>query len=105
MQTLLDFLSFKTFISPGILVFCYYLGALGAPLTMLAIVFWARRKAGQQGYAPENFSLWTRWATPQNPLKVLLIFRVLFICMEIVWRKMFEFMLAYFQMRDALVQG
>ena len=57
MQTLLDVLSFKTFITPSILIVCYYLGALGVPLTMLAIVIWARREVGKQSYAPENLSL------------------------------------------------
>jgi len=104
MQTLLDFLSFKSFISPSILICCYYLGAFGAPLTMLGIVLWARREASKQDFVPENYSLWTRWATHQNQLIVLLMFIGMFICMEIGWRMMFEFMLAYFQMRDALVQ-
>ena len=103
MQTLLDFLSFKTFITPSILIVCYYLGALGAPLFTIGMFIWARREAAKQGFAPENYSLWTRWATQQNQLLVLLMFIGMFICMEIGWRMMFEFMLAYFQMRDALV--
>ena len=103
MQTLLDILSFKSFISPSVLIVCYYLGALGAPLVMLGTLIWARREAGKQGFAPENLSFWTRWASHPNQLKVLLIFILMFICMEIGWRMMFEFMLAYFQMRDALL--
>jgi hypothetical protein len=103
MQTLLDFLSFKSFISPSVLIVCYYLGALGVPLAMLGTLIWARREARKQDFAPENLSLWTRWATHQNQLKVLVLFIGIFICMEIGWRMMFEFMLAYFQMRDALV--
>jgi len=105
MQTLLDFLSFKSFISPSVLIVCYYLGALGVPLAMLGTLIWARREAGKQGFAPENLNLWTRWATHQNQLKVLLLFIGMFICMEIGWRMMFEFMLAYFQMRDALIHS
>ena len=103
MQALLDFLSFKTFITPSILIGCYYLGALGVPLFMIGMFIWARHEAGKQGFAPENYSLWQRWATHQNQLIVLVMFVGMFICMEMGWRMMFEFMLAYFQMRDALV--
>lgn len=103
MQTLLDVLSFKTFITPSILIVCYYLGALGVPLFMIGMFIRGRREAVNQGFAPENYNLWQRWATQQNQLIVLVLFVGMFICMEIGWRMMFEFMLAYFQMRDALV--
>jgi len=103
MQTLLDVLSFKTFITPSILIVCYYLGALGVPLFMIGMLIRARHEAVNQGVAPENYNLWQRWATQQNQLIMLVLFIGMFICMEIGWRMMFEFMLAYFQMRDALV--
>ncbi|MEW5837765.1 MAG: DUF4282 domain-containing protein [Pseudomonadota bacterium] len=103
MQALLDFLSFKSFISPSILMACYYCGAVAMPMVMLGIVFWGRRTMRQQGFAPEDLSLWTRWATHRNQLVVLAIFLFIFLMMQIGWRMMFEFMLAYFQMRDALL--
>ena len=103
MQTLLDFLSFKSFISPSILILCYYCGALLMPIFMLGSAFWVRRKMREQGFAAQNLSLWTRWASHRNLLIALLIFVGMFLMMQIAWRMMFEFMLAYFQMRDALL--
>ena len=48
-------------------------------------------------------SRWKTWATHSSPVVVASLFLLLFVCMEMGWRMMFEFMLAYFQMRDALL--
>lgn len=103
MQTLFDFLSFKSFISPSVLLFCYYLGALGAPMLAGGMIVWMRREARARGLTIENQAFWTRWATHKNIITVSALFVLMFVCMEIGWRMMFEFMLAYFQMREALL--
>ena len=103
MQTLLDFLNFKTFISPSVLLFCYYLGALGVPVFASVMIFWARKQSRERGVVFVPDSRWKTWATHSNPVVVASLFLLLFVCMEIGWRMMFEFMLAYFQMRDALL--
>ena len=108
MQPLLDFLSFKTFITPGVLLFCYYLGALGGPLGGGLFVVWLRpkyRNLRASGYSPqgEEPSLLLRWTAGGNGLLALVVFLLMLLCMEIMWRMMFEFMLAYFQMREALL--
>ncbi|MGD9888322.1 MAG: DUF4282 domain-containing protein [Halothiobacillaceae bacterium] len=103
MQTLLDFLSFKTFISPSVLLFCYYLGALGVPLFASVMLIWVRQQARKHGISFVADSRWKRWATQSNKTVLLALFGLFFVCMEIGWRMMFEFMLAYFQMRDALL--
>jgi len=65
MQTLLDFLSFKSFISPSVLIVCYYLGALGAPLAMLGTLIWARHGAKQANKAlPPKTSAYGRAGSP-----------------------------------------
>lgn len=33
-----------------------------------------------------------------------ILFLLFFICMEIMWRMMFEFLIAYLQMREALME-
>ncbi len=95
-----DFLSFETFIAPRVLLVCYYLGAVGIPLAAvllvrkLAALFPALGGAADQAKAaiPRKY----RW-------RIYLAMAVMFLCMEIVWRMMFEAMIGYFQMRDALV--
>ncbi len=95
-----DFLSFETFIAPAVLLVCYYLGAVGIPLVAvllvrkLAALFPAIGGAADQAKAaiPRKY----RW-------RIYLAMVVMFLCMEIVWRMMFEAMIGYFQMRDALV--
>jgi hypothetical protein len=107
MQSLVDFLSFKTFISPSILLGCYYFGALGFPFVFALFVVWARWKykaqdmPAQETIAGKSF-LW-QWVTLPNKALVMALFVLMWLCMEIMWRMMFEFMLAYFQMRDALL--
>ncbi|OYY73745.1 MAG: hypothetical protein B7Y40_07770 [Gammaproteobacteria bacterium 28-57-27] len=103
MQTLSDFLSFKAFISPSVLMFCYYFGALGVPLVAAVMLALARQKARERGLVLEKATLWASLATQQNIVVVATLFVLMFLCMEIGWRMMFEFMLAYFQMREALL--
>ena len=67
------------------------------------MIVWMRREARARGLATENQALWTRWATHKNIVTVSALFVLMFGCMEIGWRMMFEFMLAYFQMREALL--
>ncbi len=92
-----DFLTFKTFIAPSVLLVCYYLGAVVMPL--LSVIFVRK-------IAP-YFGVLARTAVVQVPVKyrsrLYFMILVAFVCMEIIWRMMFEAMIAYFQMRDALV--
>ena len=95
-----DFLSFDTFITPSVLLVCYYMGAVVMPLVAAFLVFKLARMfpalvgMGKQAKAaiPRKYRLRIYIATP-----------IVFLCMEIVWRMMFEAMIAYFQMREALV--
>jgi hypothetical protein len=92
-----DFLTFKTFIAPAVLLVCYYLGAVVMPL---ASIYMVRKLAPYFGQA-------ARKAAAHIPEKyrnrLYFSMFVAFICMEIIWRMMFEAMIAYFQMREALV--
>ena len=88
-----DFLTFKSFISTDILIFCYYIGAIVIP-----IFLWKSRN-----YLIDKFNISTPSSLNnqnRNYIKVAVI--VIFICMEIFWRMIFELMIAYFQMRDYL---
>ena len=99
-----DFLTFKTFISADVLIFFYYVGAVVIP-----ILIWQSRR-----YLIENFKIMKQInkafmkvfssfdAKEQTYIKVFAVFMFLF--MEMVWRMMFEAMIAYFDMRDCLQQ-
>ncbi|PHQ96555.1 MAG: hypothetical protein COB39_11905 [Marinosulfonomonas sp.] len=99
-----DFLRFEIFIAPSVLLFCYYLGAVGIPLAAVLLVRklfatypalgGAAKTAGAQIKAS---------ASRKNRLRIYLAMAAVFVCMEIVWRMMFEAMIAYFQMREALM--
>ena len=104
MQTLIDFLNFQTFISPFLLKAMYAMGALGIPVFSLLLSFWIRRKFDFVGDAIEaGKEVIKAVSKPQSRILLIVIFILFFISMEIMWRMMFEFMVAYFQMHHALV--
>ncbi|MFP4167799.1 MAG: DUF4282 domain-containing protein [Desulfonatronovibrionaceae bacterium] len=86
---LADFLTFQSVISPHILMFVYYLGAVACPVIMIL----AFRKA------KEN-SAFLREGKGKRVAGVLFL---LLIVGELAWRMLLEFLIAYFQIREALV--
>jgi hypothetical protein len=88
MQTFIDFLNFRFFISPYVLVICYYIGALGVPIGSWLLALWIKRKLTRT----------------KDRILLYILFIVFFICMEVMWRMMFEFIIAYLQMREALME-
>lgn len=103
MTDFLDFLSFRRYVSPYVLLFFYYLGAVLMPLAMVFFWAWlkrrfpvlddARRQLGDVGRS--NFSSTQR-------VSFLLACIFCFILAELFWRMMFEFMIAYFHMASDL---
>ena len=85
MQELIDIITFKTMISKQMLFIFYYLGALVVPFIIYTYT--------KSIYKPVQ----------NNFPKVFMIFISVFIFMEILWRMMFEFLIAFLQIRDALV--
>lgn len=99
-----DFLMFKTFISADVLIFFYYIGAV-----LIPILLWQSRRYLIEkskiineinSYMLKIFSSFS--TKEQIYAKLFMIF--VFIFMELIWRMMFEFMIAYFDMRDYLQQ-
>jgi len=97
-----DFLTFKSFITGELLILFYYIGAVAVPLLLWML----------QNYLARKFSLFQKLQSMQKQfyttlnnkdrmIYVLIIF-CLFLSIEILWRMMFETMIAYFQMRDYL---
>jgi hypothetical protein len=85
MQEILDIITFKTMISKQMLFIFYYIGAILVPILIY--------KYTKSIYTPLK----------NNAPKIFVLFLSMFIFMEILWRMMFEFLIAFLQIRDALV--
>ncbi|MDA3945461.1 MAG: DUF4282 domain-containing protein [Helicobacteraceae bacterium] len=102
----MDFLTFKSFISTEALIVFYYIGAIIMPFGAWYFTIWSIRK-----YEIVNMSYETGKATFWKSLNLkqksgLIIFLIAsFLLMELFWRMLFEFLIAYMQIRGALVQS
>ncbi|MEN4046112.1 MULTISPECIES: DUF4282 domain-containing protein [Sulfurimonas] len=88
-----NILSFNTFIAQDIFIFFYYIFALFVP-----VLVWKMRF-----FLIKRFSfLKERALGKQNKLVLILFFGVIFLCMELCLRILFEGMIGYFDMHDYL---
>ncbi len=94
--------TFDIFISPYLLILFYYLGALGGPFLIVMVLRQLRSQRSSIGMAQPESSAWhaAAWARSVNGIRLLGLLAI--IGFELLWRIMFEFVLAYFQMRDYL---
>lgn len=99
-----EFLTFETFITPTLLIFIYYIGAVVIPIVSWYFVHWIKTayfsKTDMKGKAASlSVSLTMRQRTI-----VFTIFLISFLLMEMFWRMIFEFFIAYFDIHDALMK-
>lgn len=99
-----DFVSFRVLMTPAILVIVYYIGAITGPLLLI----WFFRKTSQisndMAVTPKKGRLRESVITDNNNIGVITAI-VLIIFMEIGWRMLFEILIAYFQIHNALMQA
>lgn len=101
---MLDFLSFKSFISIKVLIGFYYLGVVFLPL----LVWWLSQKRlryrllAQQVMQNMN-TYWWQHLTQKQKLQLGLVLLGGFLFLQLFWRMLFEFLIAYMQIRDALL--
>ena len=99
-----DFITFKIFISPTLLLLFYYIGAAVMPMFAWLACRWLMEKIV---ILKEEHKVTKHIAKRSMNLKYRLIFIFLFIIiflfMQIIWRMIFEFLIAYMQIRDVLV--
>ncbi len=98
-----DFLTFQTFITPTLLIVMYYIGALLIPIVSWYLARWIKRSYFSEVSGVIKEEIHTRTTSKQRFI-VLLSFLLCFLCMEIFWRVLFEFFIAYFDMHNALMQ-
>ena len=100
----MDFLTFKKFISTDILIIFYYFGALILPVGMWLLLTWFIRKYRlfNTVYESGKEIIW-KLLNRKQKIKFVAFFISLFLFMELFWRMLFEFLIAYLQIREALV--
>lgn len=98
-----DFLTFEIFITPLFLIFIYYIGAVIIPLFAWIISLWIK-KIYFSNVSKKIKNEIKRNTTFFQRLFFSMAFIFCFLCMELFWRVMFEFFIAYFDMHDALMK-
>lgn len=101
LQALGDLLTFRTFVTPSVLVAVYFLGAVSVPVFawLLARRVVTALDARGERWPASSPGLQAGARARTGALAVLL-----FVALELGWRMLFEFLLAYFQIREALVR-
>ena len=102
----MDFLTFKTFISTEVLIIFYYIGALILPVGLWILLTRLVRKYRflDTAYESGKEMIW-KSLTKKQQTKLVSFFITAFLFMELFWRMLFEFLIAYMQMRDALINA
>lgn len=99
-----DILSFQVYVTPGLLILVYYLGAIGIPLLVLRYTLRARdRIAALADAHREHLPDLPSPRLPGSGRRPWLYALLFFVLLELCWRMMIEFLLAYFDIRAALV--
>ncbi len=101
---MIDFLNFKSFISIEVLIIFYYMGAIMIPIAMWLFSHWLIQRFNilSQSYEKGKRLLWSSLTTKQK-IMLAFFFTACFFFMQLFWRMMFEYLIAFMQMRDALV--
>ncbi|MCF6207264.1 MAG: DUF4282 domain-containing protein [Sulfurovum sp.] len=96
---MIDFLTFKTFITPSLLVLMYVMGAVVIPFVSYYVGKWLLTR-----YFSKQKEQFYAVTTIKQRIWLLMLFVGCFVCMEIMWRVMMEFFVAYFDMHEALMK-
>jgi len=101
----MDFLTFKSFISIEVLIIFYYIGAVIFPFVIWSFLTWliGKYKLVNTSYESGKKILWDSLNKNQQT-KLLAFFITSFLFVELFWRMLFEFLIAYMQIRDAILQ-
>jgi hypothetical protein len=101
----MDFLTFKKFISIEVLILFYYLGVVIFPIFCWLLFSWLIKKYQLLYSINSNVKKMTGGLLNiKNKIIFTTLFISLFVFMQLIWRMIFEFLIAYMQIRDALLQ-
>jgi len=101
----MDFLIFKTFLSIEALIVFYYIGAVIFPVGIWILMLWLLKRYDfiNEAYLQGKELVWKSINRSQR-IKLAITFIIIFMFMELFWRMLFEFLIAYMQIRDALIK-
>jgi len=99
-----DFLTFKSFISPSMLIIFYYMGVAALPFVIwqFSTRMTSKYRLFDILHKKGKHLVWKLLSTKQR-MTVLFVFLSILTMVELIWRMMFEFLMAYLQIRDSLV--
>ena len=102
----MDYLIFKRFISIEALIIFYYIGAIILPVALSLFIRLLIKKYEliNEPYLMGKEFLWKLLNNKQK-VKLTGLFILFFIFAQLFWRMLFEFLIAFIQMRDALLQA
>jgi hypothetical protein len=100
-EQLFDFLSFRSFVSPGILKVAYFTGAFVVPLLVWVLLWQAGRKFPRLLGMPATKG-YNALGT-KGKVRLITFFALLVVVTELLWRMAIEYLIAYLQIRDALM--
>ncbi|WP_300368300.1 DUF4282 domain-containing protein [Hydrogenimonas sp.] len=101
---MLDFLTFERFIAQDVLILFYYTGAAVMPLFLWYLRHYLIRRLPWCRSADARLKEFYGGLETGHKVATILFFLGIFFSMEVIWRMMFETMIGYFQMHDALRQ-
>jgi len=102
----MDFLTFKTFISTEVLIAFYYFGAVVFPIGLWFFISWLLKRYEFLNITyNRSKALFWQALTGKQQFAMISTFVVSVFFMELFWRMLFEFLIAYMQIRDALVSS
>lgn len=109
MNLLLDIMTLRFFVTPYLILLIYWLGAFIVPFIAALACWWVaiRLKENKTTAAGINgFSRFLDGLTYARAIRFGLgiIFMLMFLFLELMWRIAFEFLIAFFHIHDALIQ-
>lgn len=96
-----DFLAFQVYITPPVLLVVYYVGALLLPVVIYVGARRLRQRLARKDWKRAE-DLATRWLSQRS--RIAAYAAVGLVLAELGWRMIFEFLMAYFQMHEALTR-
>jgi len=97
-----DFLTFKYFVTPDILIIAYYMGAILIPILMWLSRHYLIGKFSFISQINDTRKAFFSTLSQRNKTLLILFFIFMFLMMELMWRMMFEAMIGYFHMHNYL---
>lgn len=99
MEILIDFLTLKLLVTPYLLLSVYWFGAFVAPIVGWVLALMVCRTQ----FVTDTMGIVYDYVPSQVKLFTFTVFLMIFFSLELFWRLLFEFLIAYYNIHDALL--